>query len=437
MASPVSPGDPPSSPDQVLKFEPWQSAVDPTFWAELARRKLDNFGLREDPVPIDGLFACSMHAEVSSPVALDKRSFETWTSVANDALATGQQRAPGTLRNVNTFERFKEYDRGAMLDESADAVWRAVVSGDAARDPHLLNQFHMLTFADLKKWQFTYWFAFPTVKLPEAVRVVATQALGTFLGFQEDPVETSFTKFEQHACDAFAWCVVTSENTPQKGFMSFPLHEFNSLASEYGPENVHVAFMDSSRNPDHPGWSARNLLLLASLTFDVDKKKGPRSLNLIATRKRNGKVSLRHSMVFHVTLPTIAVGGELHKLDPEKRPFPAVGWELNPKGRAGPRRADLGESMDPTRLAVAAAELNLKLMPWRLLPELDLAKISKTKCLLIGAGTLGCSVARCLLGTSPHFPNPASLFAHTRLTLCFTYRKAGACASSRSWITGR
>mgnify|MGYP002838725704 CR=1 FL=1 len=97
-----------------------------------------------------------------------------------------------------------------------------------------------------------------------------------------------------------------------------------------------------------------------------------------------------------------------------QRPFPAVGWELNPKGRAGPRRADLGESMDPTRLAVAAAELNLKLMRWRLLPELDLAKISKTKCLLIGAGTLGCSVARCLLGTSPHFPNPASLFAHTR-----------------------
>ena len=142
-------------------------------------------------------------------------------------------------------------------------------------------------------------------------------------------------------------------------------------------------------------------------------------------------------MVFHVTLPTIAVGGELHKLDPEKRPFPAVGWELNPKGRAGPRRADLGESMDPTRLAVAAAELNLKLMRWRLLPELDLAKISKTKCLLIGAGTLGCSVARCLLGTSPHFPNPASLFAHTRLTHFFTYRKAGACASSRSWITGR
>lgn len=64
----------------------------------------------------------------------------------------------------------------------------------------------------------------------------------------------------------------------------------------------------------------------------------------------------------------------------------------------GPRLANMKSSMDPKKLAESSVDLNLKLMKWRLVPSLDLDKIANTKCLLLGSGTLGCNVARCLLG---------------------------------------
>jgi len=59
---------------------------------------------------------------------------------------------------------------------------------------------------------------------------------------------------------------------------------------------------------------------------------------------------------------------------------------------------DLGATLDPKRLAEAASDLNVRLMKWRALPELDERRLRATRVLLVGAGTLGCAVARTLLG---------------------------------------
>ena len=430
MSAPSAPPDGAAPATEVLRFEPWQSAVDPTFWAELARRKLDTFGLSEDPVAVDAQFACATHASVSSPAQLDARAFEPWSATAGDAHASGRRRMPGSLVNVNTFERFKAFDRVSMLKEAGDKVWRAVASGAALRDPNALNAFSVLAFADLKSWQFSYWFCFPALKLGTgAVRVARRFGIDARLASSLDA-----RLRDAGASDAFAWATRVwfekdaSEHPLDplgggsiggsiRNVLHAPLTEMNAMlkasrasssdAASDGSDvsRVFLSFADACSNPDHPGWALRNLATLAAARFDLGDE---RRLSVISVRTRAGRVSREHSRVFELVFAkddAFAFSGSDENDENDKdlrestpNPFPVVGWELNPRGRAGPRRADLGESMDPTRLAVAAAELNLKLMRWRLLPELDLERVTKTKCLLIGAGTLGCAVARTLLG---------------------------------------
>lgn len=62
------------------------------------------------------------------------------------------------------------------------------------------------------------------------------------------------------------------------------------------------------------------------------------------------------------------------------------GWEPNAAGRPGPRMSDLSSVLDPARLAENSVRLNIKLMRWRALPELDVELLAQTKCLLLGAG---------------------------------------------------
>jgi ubiquitin-like modifier-activating enzyme ATG7 len=81
-----------------------------------------------------------------------------------------------------------------------------------------------------------------------------------------------------------------------------------------------------------------------------------------------------------------------------KNEMPKVtGWERNSIGKLSAKITNLAQYMDPQLLADQSVDLNLKLMKWRIAPELNLEKIKETKCLLLGAGTLGTFVSRGLM----------------------------------------
>ncbi|TGZ57334.1 Ubiquitin-like modifier-activating enzyme atg7 [Temnothorax longispinosus] len=147
---------------------------------------------------------------------------------------------------------------------------------------------------------------------------------------------------------------------------------------------VYFAFYDPCASAE-PGWPLRNLLCLlyrhcSSYCFTNDVKV----------------LSIRSDKVETAVIFTLRI-----KEDKDMETTPEehlVGWEANVNGKMGPNIVDLSNIMDPTKLSDRAINLNLKLMKWRLVPDLDLEKISGLRCLLLGAGTLGCSVARVLLG---------------------------------------
>lgn len=181
-----------------------------------------------------------------------------------------------------------------------------------------------------------------------------------------------------------------------------------------------MLFADPSSHATAPGWPLRNVLSLLLLRFKARtirvicwRDELPKA-NETAPSSTDSLFASSKSLVGTVYLPEegseaqAAVllkneSGEELPLAPatgqNSHTVPAaIGWERNAAGKLAPKVADLGPLMDPKRLADQAVDLNLKLMRWRIMPDIQLERIAGTKCLLLGAGTLGCYVARVLLG---------------------------------------
>ncbi|CAL8355647.1 unnamed protein product [Gadus morhua 'NCC'] len=379
MAS--SSGEAGSSPvDAKLQFAPFCSALEAGFWHQLTQKKLNDYRLDESPKCIKGYYYNGDPISLPTRLTLEFSAFDVDGKTPARCCP-----AVGTLYNTNTLDAFKTTDKKGLLEKQAQEIWDAIQSGAAMKDPSVLCKFLLLTFADLKKYHFYYWFCFPALCFPEGIKILQQPSLlqDVFSAKQIEALQGAYDGLcSQSGTTAVPYFLVRYTD---EGVQVAPLAEWETFLTN--KKKVTVGVYDPCTLSQHPGWPLRNLLIL--LAYQWASKVDKVEVLCFRDRTLQGSRSIQHSIIFQVQLPEVPHNSVCPK---------SVGWEKNAKNAMSPRMVNLSECMDPKRLAESSVDLNLKLMRWRLVPSLDLDKVVSTKCLLLGAGTLGCNVARTLMG---------------------------------------
>ncbi|XP_010481518.1 PREDICTED: ubiquitin-like modifier-activating enzyme atg7 [Camelina sativa] len=370
----------------VLQFAPLYSSVDEGFWHSFSSLKLDKLGIDDSPIPITGFYGPCSHPQVSNHLTLlseslplDEQSLIASTSHGN----RNKCPVPGIMYNTNTLESFNKLDKQSLLKAEANKIWDDIQSGKALEDPAVLSRFLVISFADLKKWSFRYWFAFPALVLDPPASLIELKPASEYFSSEEaESVSAACNEWRNSDLTTDVPFFLVSVSSDSKASIRH-LKDWKACQGDH--HKLFFGFYDPCHLPNNPGWPLRNYLALIRARWNLE------TVWFFCYRESRGFADLNLSLVGQASV-TLA-SGESAETVPN-----SVGWELNNKGKRVPRSISLANSMDPTRLAVSAVDLNLKLMRWRALPSLDLNLLSSVKCLLLGAGTLGCQVARTLMG---------------------------------------
>ncbi|KIM30916.1 hypothetical protein M408DRAFT_272509 [Serendipita vermifera MAFF 305830] len=367
----------------ALQFSPFTSQVSPQLWHQLSKLKIDVLKLSQDSIDLKATYGAGrtiVDRESGKDIGMGCMLSASGDGFLKDrfAPAANVAIASGAVINYNTIEEFKDSNKKALFSQTADQIWASFDT-----DEPQISRFLLITFADLKKYKFFYWFAFPAFVPADAWTVKESGGLASAESvFGTEKLEKIADVLPAHPS---AFLLKECENGT---FETAPLSKYAAFFKEV-PEDVRtIGFLDPSSDPQSPGWPLLNILAYL--------------FHLTPTHKSHRVLAWRDSVVPAAGSPASAWKSRFATVVASPNSVPgvrpsAVGWERNAQGKLAPRMADLGSSMDPLQLAEQACALNLKLMRWRILPELQLETVADTKCLLLGAGTLGCYVARTLM----------------------------------------
>ena len=419
---------------RVVKFVPFSSTVDSPFWVRYCHLKLEKIRLREDPIDVRasyGVYVPNPKSGVGATTANRLQCLESGLLLPEETAGdddgnegTGADGIPndrvashGVLIGYNTKESFQKVNKNQLLK---DLFCRQFFDDEepTLKAPSMV----LLTFADLKQHKVLYWFGFPTLMTRVPIQASLYDPTidrngwwtGIARGLYHHRVRTD-------ALPAY-FAVPIHTNTMES--ITAGLKVIAPLARNIGDGWVY-GFVDptaigSGGNGGGSdvlmmGWPMRNLIAYLVLHAGL----GGRTVTIVSLRPggcpglrgratdgtvptdADGERLGKDSVLLSVTLP--APGdydfGTKNGAQPGSPSYKVVGWELNARHKPGPRWVNLRPLLDQNHLAIQAADLNLKLMKWRMIPDLNVDMLQNNcRVLLLGAGTLGCSVARTLLG---------------------------------------
>ncbi|CAB9516056.1 activating enzyme ATG7 [Seminavis robusta] len=387
----------------VVPFVPFASSIDSPFWVRYCREKLETIQLSEDPISL----RASYGVEGPPRLQCQENAFQEQTSVvANERVGVAL-----TLRGFNTIESFQKCDKNQMIHDFFAPEF--LDSSQSALK--VMNSVLLCVYPELKSHRVLYWMGVPAILTCSGKSVRATQQTPLTEAWSAEEIQQLDNNIDslrrsnlQENSQGLPPFFLVTKTTCK----SFSVESYTQLKqqSTSPDDEIVFAFCDPSGptpiQPQQPmGWPLRNLVAFLCHHLDLG-------------RKTVKVLSYRPALIRRIVEEKESSGGDMGDKSilltirvPSKSDFewPAVdaaapkqhkvlGWELNARNKPGPRWVNLRPLLDSNHLAIQAADLNLKLMKWRMIPTLNVDQLQKTKVLLIGAGTLGCSVARVLVG---------------------------------------
>ncbi|KAJ3254948.1 Autophagy protein 7 [Boothiomyces macroporosus] len=228
----------------ILQFEPFSSQIDGTFWEKLGKLKIDYYKLDDSEKEIYGYYRGGERAN-DSVTALPARLFLSSGSFDKEH-ASFSVVSPGILKNTNTLNEFKDLDKNAFLKNASSKIWEAIKDGSVIDQPQLLVQFGLITFADLKKYKYYYWFNFPCLLPKNPFTYTKSQYLPEIYSeSQLDQLKQAFHDFYDKApnCNFFLY--------KSNGHVFGKLNEWSTFWSNTKDDQAwgvrHITFVDNGK----------------------------------------------------------------------------------------------------------------------------------------------------------------------------------------------